>query len=122
MVDSIASIDLSFLQSEFGDDPQFIAEILQDFVTSMDGHLSVLQLAVADNDLSQVMSESHQLKASSATIGASVLSNLAVDMETFARSQSGEGDLPGTLDSLVNQSEKVRLAVRAYCSTHNTLH
>ena len=120
MVDSISSIDLDFLLTQFGDDPGFIAEILQDFICSMDDALSRLQSAVDRDDYDMVVAESHQLKASSRTVGANALSDMAVKMETFARDH--EGDLPHQLEGMLNQSEKVRLAVRAYCSTQQSLH
>lgn len=93
-------------------DPDFFAELVDDFVTSTGPYLERLASAVAAGDAESVYQTAHAMKSSAANMGATRFSELCRRAEAAGRS----GDVGG-LDSLVAdltlEYEDVREALAA---------
>lgn len=72
-------------------DPELAKEILNDFISDTPDLISKLQEAILNKKLTQVISISHELKGSSATIAATDLSNKAKIIELRGRENNLDG-------------------------------
>jgi HPt (histidine-containing phosphotransfer) domain-containing protein len=77
-------LDLSVLESMFGDDADLRAAILEEFANSATPYMEELDAAVASQSLEGVKSLAHKLKSSSRTVGAVALGNLCEALEKSA--------------------------------------
>ncbi len=78
------ALDLSVLESMFGDDAELRGAILDEFKHSSIPYMAELDQAVSAGDIDGVRSLAHKLKSSSRTIGASPLGDLCEQLEQSA--------------------------------------
>ncbi len=78
------ALDLSVLESMFGDDAELRGAILEEFKHSSIPYMAELDQAVSAADIDGVKSLAHKLKSSSRTIGASPLGDLCEQLEELA--------------------------------------
>jgi len=79
-------------------DPELLTSVLTLYFDQAAGHLSTMQGAAARGDDISVARTAHQLKGTSATVGATLVSHLASELEVAAKT----GDL-STADALVDR-------------------
>lgn len=77
-------LDLSVLESMFGDDEELRGAILEEFKHSSIPYMAELDEAMASSDVDGVKSLAHKLKSSSRTVGASPLGDLCEYLEGIA--------------------------------------
>jgi PAS domain S-box-containing protein len=82
-------------------EPSEYAELLQMFLESMSKALSEIAAAAAQNNWAQLRQLGHSLKGSSATLGATRISEVAYELET-----AGENGQRATVFELVDQLEQ----------------
>jgi HPt (histidine-containing phosphotransfer) domain-containing protein len=80
---------LDELRASVGDDPEFFAEIVGDFLTEAPDQLDTLRAALASGDATGAARAAHTLKGTSRTFGARDLATLCQQVEAAA----GTGDL-----------------------------
>ena len=97
-------------------DPRGEARVVPRVLTAYEASLSrvieELQAARAAGRVEHVGRIAHTLKSSSASVGASRLSDLCAAVERGARQQHGDV-LGATVEALVHEAQAVRVAVRA---------
>ncbi len=81
-------IDTSVLEEMFGDDPDLIADVLNDFLGPAWETVEELESAVTARDAQAVGMAAHKLKSSAKTIGAGTLHELCLTLEAAGK----EGD------------------------------
>jgi len=105
---------LSELRVSVGDDPEFLAELIDDFLEDAPTQVAALREAVASGDATSARRAAHTLKGTSRTFGAGELASLCQDAETAA--DSGDlGAAHSRLDGIEREWNRVRaelLAVR----------
>lgn len=74
------------LVHEVGDDPTFVAEVVDDYLRSCRELLEGMRQAVAAHQAGELARLSHQLKSPSAWLGANRLAELCGEIEESARS------------------------------------
>ena len=79
-----------------GDDPEFLAELIDDFLADAPAQLESLREAATSGDATAARRAAHTLKGNSRTFGAGNLASLCQEAETAA----GEGDLDAVLSRL----------------------
>jgi HPt (histidine-containing phosphotransfer) domain-containing protein len=84
-------VDLSRLEEIAGDDPEFIDELLDTFVSSTTELMTPLRAGVLARDPDAITRESHRLKGSSANIGALLLQSKSSELEQLGRSGAVDG-------------------------------
>lgn len=84
------------LRESVGDDPEFLAELVDEFVRDAPVQLGLLRAAATSGDATDARRAAHTLKGNSRTFGATHLASLCEDAETAAR----DGDLTGVLSHL----------------------
>ena len=82
------------LRAATGDDDEFIAELIESYLSEGQANVDSLSAAASQSDLPVFTRAAHTLKSTSATIGAMRLSELCRGLEEAARSGRAEG-LPG---------------------------
>ncbi len=84
---------LSELRESVGDDPEFLAELIDDFVADAPAQLGSLREAATSGDAVGARRAAHTLKGNSRTFGAGPLASLCQEAEAAA----GRGDLDAVL-------------------------
>ena len=84
------------LRESVGNDQEFFAEIIDDFVADAPVQLEVLREAASSGDATRATRAAHTLKGNSRTFGAVALASLSQDAEAAAAA----GDLTGVLSRL----------------------
>ncbi len=77
-------VDLSLLESMFGDDAELRSAILQEFVKSADAYVDELEGALSSRQSDGLKSLAHKLKSSARTIGAEPLASICEVIERSA--------------------------------------
>ena len=80
---------LRALLATVGDDPEFLAELIDSYFDDTATLIPALRGATRDGDAEALRRSAHSLKSNSATFGATALAALCQDLETRAR----DGDL-----------------------------
>lgn len=93
-------------------DPDFFAELVDDFVTSTGPYLERLGAAVTSGDAEAVYQSAHTMKSSAANMGATGFSELCREAEAAGRS-GDVGGLGGLVADLGAEYERVREALAA---------
>lgn len=101
-----APLDLSVLESMFGDDEELRNSILEEFAISATPYMTELDAALADRSAEGVRALAHKLKSSSRTVGASALGDTCEVLEQSAPSQNWDSISAQEL-KLKNQLESV---------------
>lgn len=98
------ALDLSVLESMFGDDAELRGAILEEFKNSSIPYMAELDEAVAASNAEGVKALAHKLKSSSRTIGACPLGNLCEELEQKAPAADWAviSDLEGAIKSSLN--------------------
>ncbi len=78
-------INRDYLQQTFGDDPEFIQELLALYLSDAQERVAALQRATQPVQWEQLRHEAHQLKGASANVGAEGMQHLARQLEELAR-------------------------------------
>ncbi len=81
------------LRESVGDDPEFVAELIDDFVADAPAQLESLREAATSGDAIGAKRAAHTLKGNSRTFGARELASLCQEAEAAA----GAGDLAAIL-------------------------
>jgi len=101
-------IDMKALLDCFGNDKNFVAELLDDYYKSTRGHLSALREAAAAKDMKKVADTAHALKGISASMFLEPLRDSFLQLEQMGK----RGDLTGNeevlkkIDVLFSEFEK----------------
>lgn len=81
--------DLDLALEEFDNDREFLGEVLEEFLDTLAGQLTVIKAAIEENRAGTVGNEAHAIKGGAANLRAGRLSRTAHDLEKTGRS----GDL-----------------------------
>ncbi len=73
---------LSTLKEVIGDD---LNEIIDSFIELLPAQLTAIETAIRSGNASELRSQAHTLKGSSSNVGATALSALAYQLETFGK-------------------------------------
>jgi len=98
---------LAELRESVGDDPEFLAELIDEFLADAPTQLGSLRDAAASGDATTARRAAHTLKGNSRTFGAADLGALCQEAEAAAES----GDLAGVqarLDEIDAEWARVR--------------
>ena len=98
---------LGELRASVGDDPEFLAELIDDFVADAPAQISSLREAAASGDEIGARRAAHTLKGTSRTFGAGELASVCQDVEAAV----GAGDFDTVLariDELEHEWGRVR--------------
>jgi HPt (histidine-containing phosphotransfer) domain-containing protein len=98
---------LGELRESVGDDPAFLAELIDDFVADAPLQLGSLREAAISGDATRARRAAHTLKGNSRTFGAGRLASLCQDAEAAA----GAGDLDAVvarMDEIDQEWDRVR--------------
>ena len=103
---------LANLREMTGDDPAFLAEIIDTYVADAGDLLATMREAVCAGDALELRRAAHSLKSNSATFGATALAALCRELEEHAKS----GGVDGAADLLAQVGAayvEVEAALRA---------
>jgi HPt (histidine-containing phosphotransfer) domain-containing protein len=90
---------LGQLRESVGDDPEFLAELVDDFLQDAPAQLESLREAAATGDATGARRAAHTLKSNSGTFGATALASLCQEAETAA--------VAGDLDALRSHLDEI---------------
>jgi PAS domain S-box-containing protein len=107
--DELVPVDVNVLKALVGDDPEIIADFLQDFHLSAIKIAAELTAACADGQAAQVSAAAHKLKSSARSVGALALGDLSGEIE-----QAGKADQVEVLATLLPRFEAEMAAVSKY--------
>jgi HPt (histidine-containing phosphotransfer) domain-containing protein len=117
---SVPAIDMRAIsQLAESDDTgdQFIAEIIEIYLADLSERVHKISLQMSEGDSSAVAATAHAIKGSSGHFGAVHLIELSREIEDRARRKRTEG-LQATIDSMIEEAERVRAALEAFRSSH----
>lgn len=86
----LPTLDTAKLAELIGDDPDMIAELLQDFLVSASAAASEMRNAFAASAWKEVGAVAHRLKSSSRSVGALALGEICEALEEAGKSQNGQ--------------------------------
>jgi HPt (histidine-containing phosphotransfer) domain-containing protein len=89
---------LAELLASTGDDPAFVRELLETYLSETPEQLEAMTAAIDADDAAALVRPAHTLKSSSATLGAMRLSALGRELEVAGRA----GSLPANARDLLN--------------------
>ncbi len=107
--DSSAAIEP--LVSDFADDPDML-EIIEMFVDGLNERIESILTAFADRNYTTVSGIAHQLKGASGGYGYPSLSELAFDVEQFAKQNAADDQIEAALTVLVAECRRAIVGVR----------
>ncbi|MEN9253975.1 MAG: response regulator, partial [Gloeomargarita sp. SZTDM-1c_bins_89] len=110
--DGQSLISLDHLKATFGDDPDFIGELLQLYLQDAQARLTALQQAVVTGDWEMLQREAHQLKGASANVGAAAIQNLACTLEEAAKTRSDLEQVPALVETLAQWVRQLEQEIR----------
>ncbi|WP_375501081.1 response regulator [uncultured Nostoc sp.] len=101
-------IDWKRLHQLSENNSEFELELLQLFVEDVQPHLEVIKIAIADHDFEQLALLTHQIKGSSANIGAITMHLAAEKLEQLAKKQERRGttNLVSELEEFVKRIQE----------------
>ncbi len=101
------------LRESVGDDPEFVAELVGDFLADAPDQLATLRDATGSGDAPGAMRAAHTLKGNSRTFGAMELASLCQDAEAAARAGDLES-VSGRLDAIESEWSRVSVALLSW--------
>jgi HPt (histidine-containing phosphotransfer) domain-containing protein len=110
--DPLDTRTLDELRASVGDDPAFVAELIDEFIGEAPRQLQTLREAAATSEAETARRAAHTLKGNARTFGAEGLASLSLEAETAAAA----GDLETVrqrLDSIEAEWSRVREALLA---------
>ncbi len=91
---------------EFDNDTDFFYQIFDQFLIHVKKQITILKIAIDQNDFKTLRNEAHSIKGGAANLTAIQLANAASDLETFGKTpQKGSGKK--RLDHLIIEVEKL---------------
>ena len=99
---AVDNVVLGELRESVGDDPEFLAELIDDFIADAPAQLGSLREAATSGDATGATRAAHTLKGNSRTFGAADLASLCQEAEAAA----GAGDLDAVLARVEGLSEE----------------
>ena len=99
-------LDLTKMNALFGDDPELLNPLLDEFAESAAVTVSEIQVASRETNFDAVLSSAHKLKSSARTIGAHQLADLCLALERAGK----ERDL-ASVQAGIDQLESIFTAV-----------
>jgi HPt (histidine-containing phosphotransfer) domain-containing protein len=105
----------ALLESVRGD-AAFVAELIEVFAMDAARLLASMRSAAEDGRAEEVARAMHQLKSSSASLGATLLPQLCSELETEARTGTSQG-LEGQVPIIEAEVSRVTVMLRALCAT-----
>ncbi len=100
-------LNYDYLNEVAGGDSEFIAELLQDFLSAVPELIAQIEQAVQGSDASSLQHAAHTLKGSARSIGAESFAASALTLEQLGRSAQLE-NAPEALQQLLQQWEQLR--------------
>ncbi|APB35000.1 two-component hybrid sensor and regulator histidine kinase [Gloeomargarita lithophora Alchichica-D10] len=94
------AINRDYLCQIFGDDPEFIQELLTLYLTDAQERVAALQRAIHPLQWEQIYHEAHQLKGASANVGAEGMQHLARQLEELASDQQYPEQVAGLVQAV----------------------
>ncbi len=103
----VEAIDPRVMRATVGDDPEFIRELVQEFVPAARSDVAEIHAAIGGAEAERVRSASHKLKGSSALVGARRLVELCRQLEAAGDKADWPaiGVLAAGLDGLMRDIE-----------------
>jgi two-component system, sensor histidine kinase and response regulator len=101
------------LVHEVGDDPAFVAQIVDDYLTSSPRLIDSMREASRARQPTELGRLAHQLKSSSAWLGAAHLAGLCGEIEASARAGSILQDVDERIREIEAEARRVDYALRA---------
>ena len=80
------AVEPTYLRETFGDDPDMIRDILQDYTAPARSMVGEIDEAFSNRDCKAIGAAAHKLKSSSRSIGADLLADLCQDLEHAGKS------------------------------------
>lgn len=93
-------IDMSYLVSVCGDDPDFKKEMIDTFLQNTPPVLEDMNSSLSDRDWKKIGDLAHKIKPSFTFMGISVAKALIIDIEHNGRSNSDINDIPDKIEQL----------------------
>ncbi|MGB3208884.1 MAG: CHASE2 domain-containing protein [Crinalium sp.] len=81
-------LDIDLLEEFSEGDCEFVKQLLQSFIESVQENIAIIQSAIATNDVLTTLHLAHKIKGSSGNIGAKEISHLAEQLEQLARQKN----------------------------------
>ena len=100
-------------------EPDFLSTIVGMFLESTPARLDALNQGAADGDLRVLQRISHDLKSSSAALGASILASLCAELESLVRSGTKLGTV-ALVGDIAREFEAVRPDLKSLRKASNT--
>jgi HPt (histidine-containing phosphotransfer) domain-containing protein len=91
MAETLDRVVLAGLLEMVGDDPEFVAELVDTYLTEARLHLDAMAVAVEDGSATELLRPAHTLKSNSLNLGAEILAGIARTLEEGARAGSIDG-------------------------------
>ena len=79
------------------DVPEVVVDLLDTYLEESAGLIAMMQESVQQRNLAAILRSTHNLKSSSASVGAMRLSRLAADLEMFLRGAGVPMNVPGNV-------------------------
>lgn len=121
-MNTVVRLDYDVIQTLAGmsesDEPDFLSMIVAMFLGTAPDLLDKLKQGAADGDLGFLQKSSHDLKSSSATLGAVALAGLCADLELQVRAGAQQGAAVMVRD-IAEEFEAVQPELEALLSAHH---
>jgi histidine phosphotransfer protein HptB len=102
---------LAALSETTGDDPEFLAELIDTYLTDAVELLDTIEAASASRDAAELRRAAHSLKSNSATFGATTLTSLARSLEELGKAEQLDGS-SGLLGETREEFARVERSLR----------
>jgi len=100
-------INQDYLRETFGDDPEFIQELLGLYLSDAQERVAALQAASQPVQWERLRQEAHQLKGASANVGADGMRSLAQQLEELASHEQNPEQVAGLVQSITSTLAQV---------------
>ncbi|MBV7332983.1 Hpt domain-containing protein [Chloroflexi bacterium TSY] len=91
------------------DEPDFLLELLDTFLTESDQLVANLKKYRADQDPKNLQLTAHSIKSTCATFGALLIAQLSAELETELRDEIGQIDIDAHIEQITQEYASARL-------------
>lgn len=110
-------LDLSYLHQNVTDDPAFIAQVLDVFISGLNTDIPLLRQAIESGDHLEIKNKAHKVKSGFRSLGISEMTETLQSLENMAKDERQIEDIRSAFASFDNTLPAVIEEITSYRNT-----
>ena len=107
-------LDLSYILSNVSDDKEFVGQLLNVFISSLDQDIPDLEQAIASEDHEHIRRAAHKVKSGFRSLGMTSMTQYLQELEDMGRTNTAIPEIKEKLAGFLAMLPEVKSEVSAY--------